>query len=68
VNKLLEPKASSAHAVRLDAAQGRYLIAFGCRLTLFRMKACLAKKGSAEERSLVGMTPERQWSRMTQQA
>jgi hypothetical protein len=28
------------------------------------MKASLAKKNSAKERSFVGMTPERQWSTM----
>jgi len=50
--------------VTFDYAQGRFSIAFGCRLTSLRMKACLAKKGSAEERSFVGMTPERQWSTM----
>jgi len=64
VNKLSEPQAISAHGVPFDYAQGRYLIAFGCRLTSFRMKACLAKKSSAEERSFAGMTPERQWSTM----
>ena len=64
VKKMSEPKAISAHGVSFDYAQGRFSIAFGCHLTSLTMKACLAKKGTAEERSFVGMTPERQWSTM----
>ena len=52
----------------LTTLRGRVPIAFGCRLTSLRMKASLAKKGSAEERPFAGMTPERQWSRMNDAA